>query len=98
MGIKASIAGQQDSLQHQGSLSTPAPMLGLYADWEVVPRLLRASHRPVARRHATPSVNFDLTDDRLDLEYYFFKNYGLGAGYHYVGFNGDEDLRQWRHS
>jgi hypothetical protein len=87
VGIKASIAGKEDSLQHHGSLSTPAPMLGLYADWEVF-------HAFYARLTGQwlggtiSSYNFNLTDDRLDLEYYFFKNYGLGAGYHYVGFSG----------
>ena len=87
VGIKASIAGQVDSLAHHGSLSTPAPMLGLYADWEVF-------HAFYARLTGqwlggtVSSYNFNLSDDRIDLEYYLFKNYGLGAGYHYVNFSG----------
>jgi len=87
LGIKASIAGQQDSLQHQASLSTPAPMLGLYGDWEV----FHGFYTRVTGQWlggTVSSYTFNLTDDRLDVEYYLFKNYGLGAGYHYVGFKG----------
>ena len=84
LGIKAMVAGQPDSLQTEGTLSTPAPMLGLYVDWTPLHRFyLRAAGEwisaPIGNIHAT------VTDDAVNAEWYVFDNYGIGAGYHYVG-------------
>ena len=84
LGVKSMIAGKPDSLQTSGTLSTPAPMLGLYADWRVVDRVfLRGAGEwisaPIGNIHAT------VTDDMIAAEWYIFENYGIGGGYHYVG-------------
>jgi hypothetical protein len=35
----------------------------------------------------------EVTDDRADVEWYAFENYGLGLGYHYVGANVAKTIR-----
>jgi len=84
LGVRATIAGQDDSLQTSGILSTPAPMLGLYFDWEALRRFyVRGSGEwisaPIGNIRAT------VTDDVIAAEWYAFHNYGIGGGYHYVG-------------
>jgi len=83
LGVHATVAGKEDSLQAHSSLSTPAPMLGLYFDWEPLKALyLRAVGQYISI--SVGSSSGTITDDRLTAEWYVFKNYGIGGGYHYI--------------
>ena len=58
-------------------------MLGLYGDWEFLPRFyLRGQAEWIGG--SASGYDVVVTDDRADVEWYAFKNYGLGLGYHYV--------------
>ena len=92
LGIDVATPGRADSLQRHGSLAVPAPMLGMYADWEVVHGVyLRGTAQWLGASISDTRVT--LTDDRLDVEWYAFENYGVGAGYHYIGFDGTKTFR-----
>lgn len=92
LGIKVTTANKADSLHHSGSLAVPAPMLGVYGDWELFHGFyLRGTAQWLGA--TLGDVNVSITDDRLDAEYYFSKNYGVGAGYHYVGFDGSKTFK-----
>ncbi|HUO51162.1 MAG TPA: hypothetical protein VMT93_01470 [Gemmatimonadaceae bacterium] len=83
LAVQVTTPGQADSVQRHNSLNTPAPMLGLYFDWEPARSLfLRAGGQYIAV--TVGSVGGSITDDRLTAEWYAFKNYGIGAGYHYI--------------
>lgn len=91
IGIKATVAGRQDSLEHTSSLSAPAPMLGLYADWNVINRVyLRASGQYISLTIDT--IGGSISDDRVSAEWYAFKDYGIGFGYHYVNVDARKTL------
>jgi hypothetical protein len=91
-GIQVSTPGKADSLQNHNKLAVPAPMLGLYGDWEFLPRFyLRGQAEWIGGSASGYTLN--VTDDRADVEWYAFKNYGIGIGYHYVGANVAKSLR-----
>ena len=86
LGIKSLVAGHPDSLQLSGTLSTPAPMLGLYVDWEMLHRFyLRGSGEWISA--TIGKIGATVTDDMVAAEWYALDNYGIGFGYHYVGAN-----------
>ena len=97
IGIKASIAGKEDSLQKSGSLAAPAPLLGIYADWEMFPRFyLRGFAEYISITVSTgtkgASIGGSINDDRISAEWYAFRNYAIGLGYHYVNLDATKTL------
>jgi len=84
-GIKASLAGKADSLEQKGSLSVPAPMLGVYLDWQPLNRFYVRANGQWIGFNDVAGIGGTVSDDRATVEWYAFKNYGIGAGYHFVG-------------
>lgn len=98
LDVNASIVGIQtvaavtDTVRRAVAVAAPAPMLGLFADWEVLRHFyLRGSaeYMSIAVSDASGSI----TDDRAALEWYAVKQYGIGLGYHYVALKVDKTLR-----
>lgn len=86
LGLRvASGGGFADSAKRSGSLTAPAPMLGIYGDWEFVPRFYLRAQAQLLYINNVESYGGGITDDRLAVEWYPLHNYGVGLGYHYVG-------------
>lgn len=97
LAINLSAAGKADSAQRSGSFTAPAPMLGLYGDWEFAPRFYARGTFQYFAINNVESYSGFVGDDRLAVEWYPLHNYGLGLMYHYVTLsvtksfsNGDE--------
>jgi hypothetical protein len=92
LGIDLFTPGREDSLPRKNNLGVLAPMLGLYGDWEFLPRFyLRGQAEWIGG--SSSGYHVEVTDDRADVEWYAFENYGLGLGYHYVGANVAKTIR-----
>jgi hypothetical protein len=74
-----------DSAKKNASVTAPVPMLGLYADWEFVPRLLVKGTLQYIYINDIAGVGGHVSDDVIGLEWYPLGNFGLGGIYHYVG-------------
>lgn len=74
-----------DSAVKKASLLAPLPMLGLYGDWEFVPRLLLRGSLEYVYINDISGVGGHVTDDGIGVEWYPLRNFGVGANYHYVG-------------
>jgi len=86
LGIKvASGGGFADSAKKSGGFTAPAPMLGIYGDWEFVPRFFLRGQLQYFAVADIASYGGHFTDDRLAVDWYPFHNYGIGVMYHYVG-------------
>jgi len=73
-----------DSGGKSGGFTAPAPMLGLYGDWEFVPRFFLRGTLQYLYINSVESYGGYVSDDRLAVEWYPLHNYGLGLGYHYI--------------
>ena len=86
LGIRvASGGGFADSAKRSGGFTAPAPMLGIYADWEFVPRFFLRGQLQYLYVPEIESYQGHITDDRLGVDWYPFHNYGIGIQYHYIG-------------
>ncbi len=95
-GLKLSAnlgGGEGANVQHSGSITAPAPMLGLYGDWEFAPRFFFRGQLEYLYINDIASYGGHVTDDKLAIEWFPLHNYGLGAGYHYIDLNINKDLR-----
>jgi hypothetical protein len=81
------------NVQHSGSITAPAPMLGLYGDWEFVPRFFLRGQLEYLYINNIASYGGHVSDDKLAIEWFPLHNYGLGAGYHYIDLNINKDLK-----
>jgi hypothetical protein len=77
------IAG--DSAVKKGSFLAPLPMLGIFGDWEFVPRVLVRGAFQYVYVNDIAGVGGHVTDDGLGVEWYPLLNFGVGANYHYLG-------------
>jgi hypothetical protein len=85
LAIKANVEGQSDSLQKSGSFTAPAPMIGIYGDVEVIPKLFLRGDLQMLYINSVSGYGGSVTDDRIAAEWFPFHNYGFGLSYHYVG-------------
>jgi hypothetical protein len=86
VGLKASLGGPSpDSVRHSGEIALPAPMLGVYGDWEFQPRFFLRGRFEYLYINSIASIGGWVSDDRLSVEWYPLRNYGVGAAYHYIG-------------
>jgi hypothetical protein len=95
-GLKLSASGGGGpgvNVQHSGSITAPAPMLGLYGDWEFVPRFFLRGQLEYLYINNIASYGGHVSDDKLAVEWFPLHNYGLGVGYHYIDLNINKDLR-----
>ena len=90
--VAASGGGFKDSAQKSGGFTAPAPMLGVYGDWEFAPRFYLRGALQYLYINKVESYGGYVTDDRLVVEWYPLHNYGLGLMYHYVGFRITKDF------
>jgi hypothetical protein len=73
-----------DSAKKSGGFTAPAPMLGIYGDWEFVPRFFLRGTLQYLYINSVESYGGYVSDDRLAVEWYPLHNYGFGLGYHYI--------------
>ncbi len=85
LGIKTNVEGQADSAQKSGNFTAPAPMVGIYADVEVIPKFFLRGDLQMLYINSVAGYGGSVTDNRIAAEYYPFHNYGVGLSYHYVG-------------
>jgi hypothetical protein len=78
--------GFADSAKKTGGFTVPAPMLGIYGDWEFQPKFYLRGQLQYLYINKVESWGGYLTDDRLAVEWFPLHNYGVGLAYHYVGF------------
>jgi len=76
-----------DSAKKSGGFTAPAPMIGLYGDWEFVPRFFLRGTLQYLYINSVESFGGHVSDDRLEVEWYPLHNYGIGAGYHFIDFS-----------
>ena len=60
-------------------------MLGIFGDWEFVPRVLLRGAFQYVYINDIEGIGGHVTDDGLGVEWYPLLNFGIGANYHYVG-------------
>jgi len=95
-GLKLAVdggGGAGSSVQHSGGFTAPAPMIGIYGDWEFVPRFYFRGQLQYLYINNIASFGGHVTDDKLAIEWFPLHNYGLGVGYHYIDLNINKDLR-----
>ena len=89
LGVRASGGGGggnfSDSVKKSGGFTAPSAMLGLYGDWEFVPRFFFRGQLQYLYINQVDSYGGAVTDDRLAIDWFPFLNYGIGLMYHYVG-------------
>ncbi len=97
MGVRVSAAGTgsgvADSAKATGSITVPVPLLGIYGDWEFVPRILLTGGAQYIYVNDIDSYGGHVIDASLAIEWYPLHNFGLGAGYHYIGANLSKVIR-----
>lgn len=77
-------SGFADSASKSGGFTAPAPMLGLYGDWEFQPRFYLRGQLQYLYINNVVSYGGHVSDDRLAVEWFPLHNYGLGLMYHYI--------------
>ncbi len=86
-------SGFADSAKATGSITVPVPLLGIYGDWEFVPRVLLTGGVQYIYVNDIDSYGGHVIDASLALEWYPLHNFGLGAGYHFIGANLSKTIR-----
>ncbi len=86
-------SGFADSAKASGSVTVPVPLLGIYGDWEFVPRVLLTGGAQYIYVNDIDSYGGHVIDASLALEWYPLHNFGLGAGYHFIGANLSKTIR-----
>jgi hypothetical protein len=76
--------GFADSAAKSGGFTAPAPMIGLYGDWEFVPRFFLRGQLQYLYINNVATYGGHVSDDKLAVEWFPLHNYGLGAMYHYI--------------
>lgn len=74
-----------DTAVKKGSVLAPAPLLGLFGDWEFVPRLFVRGSLEYIYVNDIAGFGGHVTDDGLGVEWYAFSHVGIGAFYHFIG-------------
>ncbi|HUO52244.1 MAG TPA: hypothetical protein VMT93_06985, partial [Gemmatimonadaceae bacterium] len=96
LGLRVAVSGGgggfADSAKKSGGFTAPAPMLGLYGDWEFQPRFYLRGQAQYLYVNKVEGWGGYVTDDRLAVEWFPLHNYGLGLAYHYVGFRITKDF------
>jgi hypothetical protein len=80
-------------VKHSGGFTAPAPMLGIYGDWEFVPRFYLRGQLQYLYINNVESYGGHVSDDKLAVEWFPLHNYGFGVGYHYIDLNINKDLK-----
>jgi hypothetical protein len=78
---------ESDSAPTKTNIVAPLPVVGIYGDWQFVPRLLINGAIQYMCINDISGIGAHLTDVALGVEWYPFHHVGLGATYHYVGVN-----------
>jgi hypothetical protein len=82
--ISGTVGASSGSVKHDGSLTAPAPMVGLYADWEFQPRFYLRAQLQYLYINNIESYGGHISDDQIAVEWFPLHNYGIGAAYHYI--------------
>jgi hypothetical protein len=94
IGVRGSVSdaggSKADSAKKTGSVLAPVPLLGIYGDWEFVPRLLLKGAFQYIYINDIGGIGGHVSDDELGMEWYPFHTFGVGANYHFVGANVDK--------
>lgn len=94
IGVRGSLSDSSgtraDSATKTASVVAPVPLLGIYGDWEFIPRVLLKGSFQYIYINDIAGIGGHVTDDGLGLEWYPFRNFGVGANYHFVGANIDK--------
>jgi hypothetical protein len=89
MGVRVAASGTgtgvADSAKASGSITVPVPLLGIYGDWEFVPRVFVTGGFQYIYVNDIDSYGGHVGDGILGFEWYPFNHFGLGAVYHYIG-------------
>ncbi len=97
MGIRVAGSGTgtgvADSAKASGSITVPVPLLGIYGDWEFVPRVFVKGGFQYIYVNDIASYGGHVGDGVLGFEWYPFNHFGLVAMYHYIGANLDKISR-----
>ena len=80
-------------VKHSGGFTAPAPMIGIYGDWEFVPRFYLRGQLQYLYINNVESYGGHVSDDKLAVEWFPFLNYGVGVGYHYIDLNINKQLK-----
>ena len=83
-GVSGGGGAVADSGGRSGGFTAPAPMLGIYGDWEFVPRFFLRGTLQYLYINDVEGYGGFVSDDRLAVEWYPLHNYGFGVGYHYI--------------
>jgi hypothetical protein len=89
LGLRVAASGGggavMDSAQKTGGFTAPVPLIGIYGDWEFVPRLLFKGVFQYVYVNDIAGVGGHVSDDALGVEWYPLRNFGVGGVYHFVG-------------
>jgi hypothetical protein len=85
--------GEGVNVQHSGGFTAPAPMIGIYGDWEFIPRFYFRGQLQYLYVNNIATFGGHVTDDKLAVEWFPLHNYGFGAGYHFIDLNINKDLK-----
>jgi hypothetical protein len=80
-------------VKHSGGFTAPAPMIGIYGDWEFVPRFYLRGQLQYLYINNVESYGGHVSDDKLAVEWFPWLNYGLAVGYHYIDLNINKQLK-----
>ena len=75
---------RQDSAHTKASVTVPVPLLGLFGDWEFVPRVFLKGGGQFIYINNINNYGGRMADGILGFEWYPFHNFGLGGVYHYI--------------
>jgi hypothetical protein len=87
MGVRVSNSGGtvSDSGRKTGKVTVPVPLLGLYGDWEFVPRVFVKGAAQYIFVNDIANYGGHVGDFTAGVEWYPFDHFGFGAVYHYIG-------------
>jgi hypothetical protein len=77
--------GFADSAKKTGSVTAPVPMIGIFGDWEFVPRVLVKGGFQYLYINNIQGIGGHVSDDAIGVDWYPLRNFGIGGLYHYVG-------------